>query len=61
MQLCQIHFCHEIARKKVARVKVDKENVRIFLLELYLAIDPSNLASKNGVTQLSEFEMHVQK
>ena len=25
----------------------------IFLLELYLAIDPSNLASENDVTQLS--------
>ena len=29
----------------------------VFLLELYLAIDPSNLASENDVTQLSEIQM----
>ena len=33
----------------------------VFLLELYLAIAPSNLASKNDVTELSELQMHVQK
>ena len=33
----------------------------VFLLELYLAIGPSNLASKNDVTELSELQMHVQK
>ena len=33
---------------------------RFFLLELHLAIDPSNLASnKNDVTQLSELQVHV--
>ena len=33
----------------------------VFLLELYLAIDPSNLVSENDVTQLLELQMHVQK
>ena len=33
----------------------------LFLLELYLAIDPSNLAIENDVTQLSELQMNVQK
>ena len=33
----------------------------VFLLELYLAIDSSNLASKNGISELAEFQMHVQK
>ena len=33
----------------------------IFLLELYLAIDPSNLAGEYDVTQLAELQMHVQK
>ena len=28
-----------------------------FLLELYLAIDPSNLASENDVNQLAELQM----
>ena len=28
----------------------------VFLLELYLAIDPSNLASENDVTELSELQ-----
>ena len=32
-----------------------------FFLQLYLAIDPSNLASENDVTQLAERQMHVQK
>ena len=31
----------------------------VFLLELYLAIDPSNLLSENDVIQLSELQMHV--
>ena len=31
----------------------------VFLLELYLAIDPSNLASKNDVTELAELQMLV--
>ena len=38
-----------------------QENCDVFLLELYLAIDPSNLASKNYVTELSELQMNVQK
>ena len=29
------------------------ENVTFFLLELYLTIDPSNLASENDVTEIS--------
>ena len=33
----------------------------VFLLKLYLAIDSSNLARKNDVTQLAELQMHVQK
>ena len=33
----------------------------VFLLRLYLAIDPSNLTSKNDVTQLAQLQMHVQK
>ena len=33
----------------------------VFLLELDLAIDPSNLASENDVTELSKLQMHVQK
>ena len=32
-----------------------------FLRELYLAIDPSNFASENDVTELSKLQMHVQK
>ena len=35
--------------------------MRRFLLELHLAIDPSNLASENDVTKLSELQMLVQK
>ena len=31
----------------------------VFLLQLYLAIDPSNLASENDVTQLAKFQMDV--
>ena len=33
----------------------------VLLLELYLAIDPSNLASENDVTELGELQIHVQK
>ena len=33
----------------------------VFVLELYLAIDASNLASENDVIELSELQMHVQK
>ena len=33
----------------------------VSLLEVYLAIDPSNLASENDVIELSELQMHVQK
>ena len=33
----------------------------VFLLQLYLAIDPSNLASEYDVIQLAELQMHVQK
>ena len=33
----------------------------VFLLELYLAIDPSNVASENNSTELSELHMQVQK
>ena len=33
----------------------------VFLLELYLAIDPSNLASENDVTEFSALQMLVQK
>ena len=33
----------------------------VFLLELYLAFDPSNLTSENDVTELAELQMHVQK
>ena len=36
-----------------------REKCDVFLLELCLAIDPSNLASKNDVTELSEFQMLV--
>ena len=32
-----------------------------FLLEFYLAIHPSKLASENDVTQPEELQMHVQK
>ena len=32
-----------------------------FLLEWYLAIDPSNLARENDATELSELQMHVLK
>ena len=32
----------------------------VFLLELYLAINPNYSASKNDATQLSELQMHVQ-
>ena len=38
-----------------------REKCDVFLLGLYLAIDPSNLASENAVTKLSELQMHVQK
>ena len=31
-----------------------------FLLELHLAINPSNLASENDVTELLELQMHAQ-
>ena len=33
----------------------------VFLFQLYLAMDPSNLTSKNDVPQLAELQMHVQK
>ena len=33
----------------------------VVLFELYLAIDPSNVASENDVTELSELQMHVEK
>ena len=33
----------------------------VFLLELYLTIDPSNFASENDVTELSRLQMHAQK
>ena len=33
----------------------------VSLLELYLAIDSSNLASENDVTELSELQMQVRK
>ena len=33
----------------------------LFLLQLYLAIDPSNLTNKNDVTQLAKVQLHVQK
>ena len=36
-----------------------QEKCDIFLLELYLAIDPSNLASENDITQLSELQIHI--
>ena len=39
-----------------------RRKCNLVLLELYLAIGPSNLASeKNDVTELSELQMHVQK
>ena len=33
----------------------------VFLLQLYLAIDPSNLTSENDVTQFAEIQVHLQK
>ena len=33
----------------------------LFLYQLSLAIEPSNLASRNDVTQIAELQMHVQK
>ena len=38
-----------------------REKCDVFLLELYLAIDPSNLASKDDVTELPELQMPLQK
>ena len=38
-----------------------REKRDVFLLELYLAIGPSNLTSENDVSQLSELQMPVQK
>ena len=64
------HFAIKFLNQKrfLARLKsASKSSLRwrgkcnVFLLELYLAIDPSNLGSKNDVTELSELQMHVQK
>ena len=33
----------------------------VFLLQLYITIDPKNLSSENDVMQLAELQIHVQK
>ena len=58
--LCQKRFLARL--KSASKSSVSwREKCDIFLLELYLAIDPSNLASENDVTQLVEFQMPMQK
>ena len=64
------HFAIKFLSQKLflARLKSASKSLKswqgkcdVFLLELYLAIDPSNFASKNDVTQLAEFQKHIQK
>ena len=63
------HFALKFLKKDFSQVKESASKsllswpgkCDVFLLELYLAIDPSNLAIENDVTELSELQMHVQK